>query len=175
MPIAVRTSNFLLIIITIILISPSCEDDIIQIPKFCTEAPDLNFNSADLILYSEITSYRTILATSDGRIQGDSIAIKSGSFNKLATIEGIICKDLTATINIRYIDTVDNSRLKIEAKDSLNQIVGKIFYCPDVSNCSYTQIGRIMGYITNEYNGFFYSPLVNGYYRISPHYIILKK
>jgi hypothetical protein len=170
LPTVIRAVSFLLIIILITLISPSCEENIIEIPKYCTDAPDLNFNNAELLLYTDVTSVRIISAVSDGRFQGDSIAVKSGDYFKLASIEGQICKDLTTTIYVRYMDTTDNSRLKIEARDSLSQIAGKIFYCPEVNNCTYTQIGRVIGYITEQYNGFFYSPLVSGYYRINPYY-----
>ena len=65
-------------------------------------------------------------------------------------------------------DTVDNSGLKIEARDFSSLITGKIYYCTDAKNCIYVEIGRVMGWVTDAFIGFFYSPFVNGAFRIIP-------
>lgn len=155
----------------------SCNEDVIEIevPKLCSENPELSFNSANLILQSEITSERPIIISLGGFIRCDSISIKHGDYEKLASVDGLICSDLRTSLNIRYLDTADNSNLKIDARDSLSLITGKIFYCPDKSNCTYLEIGRIMGWITDIFTGFYYSPLANGSFRIVPNYRSIQK
>lgn len=165
-PAILRTIYLLTFAVLIFLILPSCEDNIIYINKFCDEYADLDFNSVIFTIHSDITVGRTINITPDGRFSCDGISVKSGDYLKTAEFQGAVCKGKTAWINVNYLDTNDNSSLRIEAKDSLTYLTGKIFYCPDKSNCSYIQIGRILGFNTGSYEGFFYTPLVNGYFTI---------
>ncbi len=157
-------------IILFALVFSSCEEELIVIPKPCTEEPELSYSYVNLKLITDIESGSIITVDHKGLIYGDNLMIKRGSLQRNATVSGYICKDNRFYLEVVYNDAADNSRLRIEGGPIAgNSVPGKLYYCSNINNnCSFTQIGGINGsYSGNTGAGSFLSPLFSGEFEFS--------
>lgn len=143
----------------------SCSNEEIFIPKPCTEEPSLSSNTASIILNTDTSIYRTFEVSNTGIFYCDSLIIKKAGITKNAYIYGALCKNNTAEIDIVYRDTLDNSRLKISARQySDNNFGGEILYGQNGSN--FIQIGVIAGIVGYGFEGSFNSPIFYGSFTV---------
>lgn len=125
------------------------------------EEPVLSTNAVSIFLNTDTSVFRTFEISNTGIFYCDSLTIKKAGITKNAYIYGSLCKNNTAEINIVYRDTVDNSMLKISARQySGDNFGGEILYRQSGSN--FIQIGVISGVVGYGFEGEFNSPLFFG-------------
>lgn len=146
--------SFLLVFIT------SCSDDVIQIPQGGTQVflPTL----WNLKLQADITTEANVRLNQLGIITCDSIQISFGGFTKDYYFLGVLQSDSSASIDIAPLDSSVSSKLKLEVKQKGTAVIGQLFYCDNLNNCDYVEIGHLTGYYSYRYEGFYYSPLFYG-------------
>lgn len=154
----------ILLAIALSIIVFSCDEELVVIPKPCSEEPDLPFRSIDFNIMTDITSSSYVTVNKNGTFYGDNISIKRNGILKKAKISGYTCKDAHFTVYVVYKDTVDNSILKIEGGYSSNLITARIYYCSNFNNlCTFTDIGGVNASYSGTYGaGSFFTPRFDG-------------
>ncbi len=142
----------------------SCQEDIV-VKKLCTEEPDLPFSKVFLsITVDSVTTLDTINVDNKGFIYADNVRIISSTRSKNAKIGGYICNEPNFYVDVKYNDTLDNSRLRMEGRWAANAVNIDIYYCLNLNNsCTFVKIGQGFGSIAG-YRGFvmFNTPLYTG-------------
>ncbi len=144
----------------------SCNEDTFVIPKPCSGDITSYIRSATLQLGTEITSNDIITVSTTGFLSGDSIRIQQDNVKRTASVKGQMCSSAEATIIVNYTDTTDNSGLKIDCHNNNSTLTGEIYYCANINNCSYTQIGHLTGIYSDHFQGNFYTPLFLGWFSV---------
>lgn len=159
--------NKLLIVIIFSITFFSCNDDQINVPKVGSSPYDFNNARIELISNGEINiGYITINQL--GYVICDSIRITYDNFSKDYSFIGSIQSDSSISIIITPKDTTANDKIKFTAKQTGVMTTGSLQYCNDHSNCEFTEIGHIVGFFTNRFEGFYYTPLFLGEYYVYP-------
>ena len=137
----------LLFIGLFILIYEGCEENIVNLPKLCSEEPEFTYTEFKLTIITDDTCLVAVTVDNRGVIFAEYIIIERNGIRKSANIGGYICKDTRFYIDVIYNDTANNSRLKLEGGPIVqNTVAGKIFYCPNENNnCNFVQIGAFSG------------------------------
>lgn len=154
-----------LLFISILLMS--CKEDLINVPK-AGESP-FSFSKARIELISDgTTNIGYITINQLGYVICDSIRISYSNFNKEYSFIGNIKTDSSISIILTPKDSAANDKLIFNAKQTGINTAGSLLYCEDKNNCSLVEIGHIIGYFTNRFEGFYYSPLFLGEYYVYP-------
>jgi hypothetical protein len=158
--------KLLLHIFLLIIFFAGCSDDVIQIPQGGSQV--YPFELWTLQLRSDITTESEVTFDQLGFITCDSIAISYNGFVKDFYCIGIMRSDSSASIDIAPLDSTVRSKLKLEARQDGTTLSGEILYCDDYDNCNFTEIGHIIGFYTNKFEGFYYSPAFYGEFYVIP-------
>lgn len=155
----------MLFIILMAVLAAGCEENIVELPKLCTEEPEISYSNFQLSILTDDTCTVQVNIDQRGLFFAENIIINRNNISKSANIAGYICRDTRFYVSVTYNDTANTSKLKIEGGPLTgNAIPGKIFYCPNENSiCNFVQIGNISGsYSGNIGIGVFFSPLFSG-------------
>lgn len=154
-------------ILIFLLLLYSCKEDNIIIPK-AGDTP-FTFTRARIELIADgETNIGFVKINLLGYVICDSIRISYNGFARTYSFIGTIDNDTSVSIIVTPKDSAANDRLKLNAKQTGSILTGSLLYCNNASNCSYTEIGNIIGFYTNRFEGFYYTPLFLGEYYIYP-------
>jgi len=154
-------------VLLLMLLLYSCKEDNIVIPK-AGDTP-FAFTRARIELFAEgVTNIGFVKINLLGYVICDSIRISYSGFSRDYSFIGTINSDTSISIIVTPKDSVANDRLKLNAKQTGSILTGSLLYCDNASNCNYSEIGNIIGFYTNRFEGFYYTPLFLGEYYVYP-------
>lgn len=154
-------------ILIFLLLLYSCKEDNIVIPK-AGDTP-FSFIRARIELIAEgETNIGFVKINLLGYVICDSIRISYNGFARTYSFIGTIDNDTSVSIIVTPKDSAANDRLKLNAKQTGSILTGSLLYCDNASDCNYAEIGNIIGFYTNRFEGFYYTPLFLGEYYVYP-------
>ncbi|HMT12404.1 MAG TPA: hypothetical protein PKA39_12370 [Ignavibacteria bacterium] len=147
-----------------LLLISGCIDNDIIIEKSCTEPSDFSPTDVKMFLTTSISIERTFKIERTGYFKCENIPVKQDSLNKNISFHGFICKDNIVEMFIDFNDSLTNSKIKVNVKQtSPYSFSGKIYYCSNENNvCDYSEIGFVIGGITEKYQASFVTPIFSG-------------
>lgn len=145
----------------------SCKEDNIVVPKAGDTPFSFTRARIELIADGQI-NIGYIRINYLGYVICDSIRISYQGFSREYSFIGSINSDTSISVIVTPKDSAVSDKLKLNAKQSGNILTGTLLYCENSSNCNFTEIGSIIGFYTNRYEGFYYSPLFLGEYYVYP-------